>query len=370
MNTPNSTPISHPALRQLLLYENIHHKDFPDKSVKTQIIENLEKEIKDELLDKIKRITGRLVLLVGDNIDLLEALGSYYYCIRGETSLPYYSLYGEDVTELNNIFSRVESFYDGNDKITEGKLLDRLFRGSSVFLNGLKCRESDFLEKLTARIRDFKSSENNKGVLIVSTLTPPADIPKVFMNVFESNVISLESAQKMQGKANGLGVPHTVNTFPMPPGANINDIKMCLLDDENIRIDVKEESKTFHYAQMGLSAKTNNRPLAAWDALQDYAEYNGNLHKVDNARQKRSERLNKLLKSFFQTDKDLIVSNQTLFKISKRKASSKKPVHIQLTECPVCKKNHRHYCYVCEDTTNHCQECHDGIYTEAHNKLN
>ncbi|UJS16901.1 MAG: hypothetical protein L3J17_13435 [Candidatus Jettenia sp.] len=314
-------------------------------------------------LDETKRLTYTKELLEKVDQGLIENTIS-------RKSKAYYVNCG--TMNGNEIYETIKNIYTGilpsNVEISDAFTTNPLPELSLENLRKLYFLDNTYCDSQTNQ--DFLNSagiaKSTDGKWLVIYTYDIDKLPQYFREQFQE--ISLESTPEMQG--NGQRLPHMVNTFPMPPGANINDIKMCLLDDENIRIDVKEESKTFHYAQMGLSAKTNNRPLAAWDALQDYAEYNGNLHKVDNARQKRSERLNKLLKSFFQTDKDLIVSNQTLFKISKRKASSKKPVHIQLTECPVCKKNHRHYCYVCEDTTNHCQECHDGIYTEAHNKLN
>lgn len=166
-------------------------------------------------------------------------------------------------------------------------------------------------------------------------------------------------------QSNGQGVPQGV--FPVPPEAKANDIEMTFQDNDNIHITIKEESRLFHYSQIGFSNKANNRPLAAWDTLLEYAEHNGSLGNVNGKKQKDSERINQKLKAFFNTQEDLIIKNQTVFKI-KKKGNNKRPICTQQQECPECKETHTNYCFTCNAETQECKECHNELYKEIHTK--
>jgi len=158
--------------------------------------------------------------------------------------------------------------------------------------------------------------------------------------------------------------------FPIPSGVKVNDIKMIFLDDENIRITIKGKSQNFHYGQMGFFNKQTNRPLKRWGTLLEYAENRGVLIKVTNKKQKDSERINEKLKAFFETNENLIIRNQNVFNIDKKTSKGKKPVNVQRKICPSCKETHKHFCFVCNDEMEHCQECHEELYKETHAKLN
>lgn len=382
MNTPKGI---HPALKSLINFGNIH---IPAEKIHTQVqysgeavniaeenkkllnifIENLEIEIDKSIQEKVRALTGRLVLITGDDLYLLEAVQAYIYCIKGETNLYFHNIAGKTTEgEVIDILHTPVTYRDSDDKIKTGNVIDQLNDGVTVLLNILSCYDDSFLMKL---VSDIQHTKNNTGMLIITTFSNKDELPKYFTNLFE--VISLEP--EMQGQGNGQGITgsisRSVNTFPIPPTAKVSDIKMVFMDEENIRITIEGESKTFNCSQMGFSKKTNNLPLAEWDTFLEYAEYNGSLRKVDRKKQKHSERIKGKLKEFFQTDKDLIVSHQTVFKISKKETSSKKPAHIHPTECLVCKETHSHYCHVCEDVTDHCKECHNELYAETHKKLN
>lgn len=139
------------------------------------------------------------------------------------------------------------------------------------------------------------------------------------------------------------------------------------MNDENVRIIIKDKSEPFHYAQMGFFR--NGRMLEGWNILLEFAENNGILINVDSAKQKRIERLNKALQEFFKTHENLIVNHRTVFNVCKKTVNSKKPIYIQEKVCPSCEDVHKHFCFICNDETEHCRECHDDLYTDAHKNL-
>ncbi|BBO17539.1 conserved hypothetical protein [Candidatus Brocadia pituitae] len=111
MNIPN---ISHPALQILLDNVNIHKAvagketmvcryndeiiDLAKEGKKTLdgIIRNLEIEINAGIQNKVNTLKGRYILITGKGIRLLEAVGSYVYCVRGHTALNVHSFSGKD----------------------------------------------------------------------------------------------------------------------------------------------------------------------------------------------------------------------------------------------------------------------------------
>ncbi|NUO10377.1 MAG: hypothetical protein HUU08_17245 [Candidatus Brocadia sp.] len=151
-------------------------------------------------------------------------------------------------------------------------------------------------------------------------------------------------------------------TFPLPSGAKISDIKIVFLDEQTVKVIIKEQSRVFNFAETGFSHKQNGKPTTLWDAMLAYV--NG-----DVFRHKQGERINDILQKFFVTDKDLIRANQPLFNICKKTKQIQKPHNIPSKICPICNKQHRHYCRICDDEQEHCEECHDGLYEEAHKEL-
>lgn len=194
MYTPN---ISDQILNDLIFTENIHNKDL-DQGQKAEFIKTLEAEIGKKWQYRVNNIKGRFVLFVGQDTKLLQALGSYYYLIKGKTRFFFYSLDGKIDDELKGIFYQVESFWTGNNKITDGNLLERLQQGCSVFLDCLGCKDSLFLGRLTGEIktvqRNWPSNDSQWGMLIVSTTTSIDSIPEYFKRLFE--VIELEPGKQ------------------------------------------------------------------------------------------------------------------------------------------------------------------------------
>lgn len=254
MNTPN---ITHPALQILLDNVNIHkaiagkdktvyrYNDEPldmakeSKKIFDEIIRNLEIEIDASIQNKVKALHGKYILIVGKIIRLLEAVGSYVYCMSGHTALNFYSFSGKDDKGIEYILNS-SVYYDGNDKLRTGNLMDCLASCGTVFLGNLKCHDRLLLERLASETEDIKKQyhQNNKGMLIVSTLTPLADIPEYFKSLFE--VIELEPGK--QSRVNGIKKPNRLFY-------RWNDTDRIVLyskDDKTVEF-TEQEAKLFLY---------------------------------------------------------------------------------------------------------------------------
>lgn len=304
MNTPK---ISHSALERLVFYKNIHHKNIPDKGIeKALLTRNLELEIECKLQARIKGIAGRFVFFVGNSIELSEKLGSYYYCIAGETPLYFYSLGGKSEDELKEVFNKVDSFYNGDDKLTDGNLIKRLSQNCSIFLGCLECKDSLFLKKLAEEIgnikRQWHSRDNQRGMLIVSTLTPLADIPKYFERLFDG-VIDFEPSGQKQGK------PKAVIPFATPPGTQCHEVKISFIDSENVMISAKDKTAKKHYFDMGFRKGRSSKPVKSWQVLITFKD-TGCL-KYSQVTLSKTEKdiqdLRKRLKAYFGIQDDPIV---------------------------------------------------------------
>lgn len=228
-------------------------------------------------------------------------------------------------------------------------------------LRGLEDKQHKNILKRLGVIKEGYRRDLINGVLIVG-IDSTDTLPQEFKDQFE--IIELEP-KKQDIPAS---TPQKVISFPISSGASINDIKMFFLNDENVCITIKGESRYFHYAQMGFSHKKAGSPLGMWETLLEYAEYNRALRNVTHKKQKDSERINKKLKIFFETNENLIIRNQAVFSISKKINQSKKPPNIQSKECPKCKETHKHYCFVCNDETEDCKDCHNELYKKIHNE--
>lgn len=257
MNTPNT---SNRILNDLIFVENIHNEDLFDQGQKAEFIKTLEAEIGKRWHDRVNNIKSMFVLFVGQDTKLLQALGSYYYLTRGKTCLSFYSLGGKTDDELKGMFSQVEAFRTGNNKITDGNLLERLRQGCSVFLDCLRCKDGLFLEWLVSEIRDVERQYHyNKGMLIVSTLTPLTDIPEYFQSLFE--VIELEPGKQSENVRDFM-------PFPTPAGTMWHEVKISFIDGENVKISIRGNTESRHYSQMGFKdSRSGIKPVKSWNIL-------------------------------------------------------------------------------------------------------
>lgn len=147
LDTPK---ISHPALKQLVFYGNIHDKGLEEE--KYSLIQNLEKEIDSKRQDKAKKGTNKFVLLVGDSIKSLEAIGSYVYCIRGSacTEFLFHSVGGMNEEEVKKILQKSCTIYSSDNKLKSGNLMEGLYQGCALFLGNMECRDSSLLKYLAS----------------------------------------------------------------------------------------------------------------------------------------------------------------------------------------------------------------------------
>lgn len=192
-----------PPKVETIMLEHFHDKNFLSSEEKTQFIILCENKIENSLRDLIKSIKKRMVLLIGDDSELLQNLGEYCYLNAGETPFYNYSLGCKSEDELQKLFATADGFYTNKNIRKYGDLINRLEENCSVFLMGLDCKDSLFLQRLTGIIleikKDWSFSSSRRGLLLISTLTPVINIPPFFKNLFE--VINLTSTNTDTGAA-------------------------------------------------------------------------------------------------------------------------------------------------------------------------
>jgi hypothetical protein len=130
--------------------------------------------------------------------------------------------------------------------------------------------------------------------------------------------------QQEKGK-NGTDV-QLAGKFPTPSGAGWGDVSIKFTDGHTVSIKVKNETRMFHYTQMGMANKNNTKPTVLWVLLAAFANHHGTLawgdSEADRKNQKRKERLSKKLRAFFGIEDDpfrLLEKNagwQTRFELS------------------------------------------------------
>lgn len=273
-----TTKISHPALTQLVFYGNIHDERLQEE--KNQLIQNLEIEIDNKTQAKVKESASRFILLVGDGISSLEATGSYVYCVRGSTEIHFHSFGGMNEEETERILKASDTYYNGDNKIKSGNLIDSLRQGCAVFLGNMECRDSRWLKRFTSEIGDIKSrwyyENHNKGILIISTIDSMDSLPKYFTEVFE--VINLEPEK--EGKT--VDKPETKpkkNTFsfPTPPGSKWSDVEIRFVNETTAIINVKGEEQRVDFAgeNTGFKHKQSGEFTKLWNVFKIFAESGG-----------------------------------------------------------------------------------------------
>lgn len=175
----------------------------PDPKIESQLkhflLRKLEAMIPVELQRQIEAASGKRFLLAGNDTKLMENVGCFAHCLRGENTFHFYDLSGKSKSDqfamLNN---QNEHFYSGGDRLRKGGAVERLKMNCSVFLLGLKLEDGLDLEKFEKEIRNLKT-----GLLIVSTKD---DIPPYFKSLFE--VINLEPEKQP--------IPEPLNTEGKP----------------------------------------------------------------------------------------------------------------------------------------------------------
>lgn len=287
LDAPN---ISHPALTQLVFYGNIHDKRLEDE--KNKLIQNLEIEIDSKIQEKARETSGRFILLVGDSIRSLEAIGSYVYCIRGSKEFYFYSLGGMAAEEVEGISSESD-YYNCDDKVKFGNLLDRLRQGCAVFLGNMECRDSNWLKRFASKIGAVKNKWYSKGMLIIGTTCSIDSLPRYFTEVFE--VINLEPEK--EGKTvDKLETKPEENTFsfPTPQGSKWDDVEIRFIKEAVAKITVKGVSDTVNFAMIktGFRNKQNGKFTRLWGVFKLFAEEKGVIN-YDKINLRKTEALKK-----------------------------------------------------------------------------
>lgn len=291
LGTPN---ISHPDLTQLVFCENIHDKRLEDE--KNKLIQNLEIEIDSKIQEKVREVSGRFILLVGDSIGSLEAIGGYVYCIKGSTELCFYPLSGMDAGKVEGILNESD-YYNCDNKVKFGNLLDRLRQGCAVFLGNMECRDSNWLKRFASEIGAVKNKwhyeKHNKGMLIISTTCSIDSLPGYFTEVFE--VINLEPEK--EGKTvDKLETKPEENTFsfPTPQGSKWNDVEIRFIKKAVAKITVKGVSDTVNFAMIktGFRNKQNGKFTRLWGVFKLFAEEKGVIN-YDKINLRKTEALKK-----------------------------------------------------------------------------
>lgn len=138
----------------------------------------------------------------------MKTAGCFLYCTKSKTPFYFYSLYNKNETESAAILNNLEEhFYSGDNRLKKGGFIERLKQNSSVFIEGLDCKDSFFFRKLEDEIEDIKT-----GLLIIYTVTPSKNIPTDFKSLFE--VVELEK---------------------QPTGATVNNTPLCFTYNKQSR---------------------------------------------------------------------------------------------------------------------------------------
>ncbi|MCF6147658.1 MAG: hypothetical protein E3K37_03265 [Candidatus Kuenenia sp.] len=63
--------------------------------------------------------------------------------------------------------------------------------------------------------------------------------------------------------------------FPIPYGVTPNEIDITFIDNDHVKIKVRETAETVHYAQIGFKHKNGNKRIKLWDTLRIFAARDG-----------------------------------------------------------------------------------------------
>jgi hypothetical protein len=92
--------------------------------------------------------------------------------------------------------------------------------------------------------------------------------------------------------------------FPCEPGTRWNDVKITLVDNENVRIETPQGNGRFSYQELGMSDKrSTNKPKGMWALFKLFAQNQGYISrtnpKYDPTIPDTAKRLNKHLQTLF-----------------------------------------------------------------------
>lgn len=372
----------HSGIYAFLKVETIFQKIKKDvidiKGKQKQIFERLKKSVEKEkyVINQVQDLKrDRIIGVIGKDHSLIRGIVTYLWLTQPTNSNkpPEWlscktplrqcicSIIGKHIPE------RIDFLYvpcKGLNETEIKKLLPQIqdkrlneIETRMVFLGDINCdSRNNVLNMLVGMVEDGFIRKRN---IVISMDTLPAEFEDQFDPIY------LEPKKQDTAKAQG------ITTFPLSQGDKVSDIKIVLLNDTTACVTVNRETKTLNYSQMGFLHKQTGDPKPLWDTVLEYAEGGVGVSQNSKGRkQKRGERINKILQKFFVTDKNLISGNQPLFNISKKRRQDQRPINIQSKNCSDCNKPHKNYCYTCNEETEKCKDCHDEFYKEAHKGLN
>ncbi len=104
----------------------------------------------------------------------------------------------------------------------------------------------------------------------------------------------------------------SVEKFPTPKGSSWEDVRIRFTDGQRVHVQVKDESGTYNFTQMGMNNRKSGEPTVQWDLMEEFANNDGEFSCRDLTirpkYQKRKEKLAKDLQVFFEIEDDPIES--------------------------------------------------------------
>ncbi|MBE7444684.1 MAG: hypothetical protein HS132_05340 [Planctomycetia bacterium] len=116
--------------------------------------------------------------------------------------------------------------------------------------------------------------------------------------------------------------------FSTPSGTQWHEVKISFIDNENVKISAKEETKTKHFVEMGFRKGKTSKPVKSWNILLGFSE--NECLKFSQSTKSKTEKaiqdLRKRLRTYFGIQDDPIILDQGYrpkFKISKIESQSR-----------------------------------------------
>jgi hypothetical protein len=99
-----------------------------------------------------------------------------------------------------------------------------------------------------------------------------------------------------------------LETFPTPPGARWEDVKIQFKDGHTVSISIGDKNGIYNYTQMGMVNRKNGNTTKQWTLLEGFASGHGTMtwqhSAAHRSNQKRREVLAKNLQKFFGIEGD------------------------------------------------------------------
>ena len=315
------------------------------KSKQNQVFENLKKAIEGEkgIIEQIKALSRkRVVAIIGKNYELISGVFTYlwlthpyngnnpanwllfktpirqYFCSLAGKYIPnripfvYGNCNGLDVKEMKEGLYSVQHELENCSKQSKNVRLQGFELRSSalqsfelkkmVFLRDINCNAH--IEALNMMVGMIKDGLLPKEDVIVSTDT----LPQGFKEQFD--VIRLEPEQNTPANT-----PQKVIPFPTPSGTQWHEVKITLLDNENVSIKIKGNVVKKNYAELGFKDSRTGKPSKLWLYFEGLLSSNGEITNYPTTEkaiiEKNISDLRRMLKRCFAINDDPIPYKKT-----------------------------------------------------------